>query len=90
MESDATERQGPNLGTVFGRTAGTMNGFTTYSEALKKAGAGGLVWDESSLDKWLTAAADLVPNSNMFYSQPDPDKRKLIIGYLKGLSVAAK
>jgi cytochrome c len=90
VESDAPERQGPNLGTAFGRTAGTMGNFQTYSEALKNAGAGGLVWDEVNLDKWLTAASDLVPNSNMFYSQPDSDKRKLIIGYLKGLSGAAK
>lgn len=37
---------GPNLFGVFGRTAGTYEGFK-YGDAMVAAGAGGLVWDEA-------------------------------------------
>lgn len=87
-EQGAELRQGPNLATVFGRTAGTLAEYPQYSDALKKAGADGLVWTEETLDKWIIGAADFVPGTNMPYSQPDPEKRKLIIAYLKSLAPA--
>lgn len=37
---------GPNLYGVFGRTAGTYEGFK-YGDSMKAAGAAGLVWDEA-------------------------------------------
>lgn len=86
MESGAELRQGPNLGTVFGRTAGTLAEYTLYSDALKKAGAGGLVWNEETLDKWIAGATDYIPGVNMPYTQPDAAKRQLVITYLKGLA----
>lgn len=87
VEPNAELRQGPNLRGAFGRTAGTLQEFPGYSDALKKAGAGGLKWTEETLDKWITAAGAFVPGSVMLYSQADAAKRKLIIAYLK--SVAA-
>lgn len=89
VEKGAEIRQGPNLGTVFGRTAGTLSEFPTYSDALKNAGKAGLVWNDETLVKWLAGPGELVPNTNMFYAQPDPDKRKLIVTYLKGLTGGA-
>jgi len=89
VDKGAEIRQGPNLGNVFGRAAGALAEFPAYSEALKKAGAGGLVWSEETLDKWIAGPHELVPDSNMFYSQPDPEKRKLIITYLKSLADGA-
>jgi cytochrome c len=89
VEPKAEIRQGPNLGTAFGRTAGTLTEFPTYTEAVKKAGAGGLVWNEESLDKWITNAAEFIPGSSMPYSQPDAAKRKLIVAYLKSLAGGA-
>lgn len=86
VELNAPVRQGPNLRTVFGRTAGTGADFTTYSASLKKAGAGGLVWNDETLDKWISSAAEFIPDSTMPYSQPDPAKRKLVIAYLKSLA----
>jgi cytochrome c len=88
-EPKAEIRQGPNLATAFGRTAGTLAEFPTYSDALKKVGAAGLVWNEETLDKWITNAAEFVPGSSMPYSQPDAAKRKLIVAYLKGLAGGA-
>lgn len=43
---------GPNLYGVFGRTAGTYEGFA-YGDALKAAGAGGLVWDEANFVQYV-------------------------------------
>jgi cytochrome c len=86
VEPKAEIRQGPNLRSVVGRTAGTLGEFPTYSDALKKAGAGGLVWNEETLEKWIAGAADFIPGTMMPYSQPDAGKRKLIITYLKSLS----
>lgn len=86
VEPGGELRQGPNLANVFGRKPGSLAEYPTYSDALKKAGEGGLVWNEEALDKWIASAGEFVPGSNMFYSQPDPDKRKLIISYLKSLA----
>ncbi len=90
VEHGAEVRQGPNLGTVFGRKAGALEEFDQYSDALKKAGANGVVWTEETIDKWITSPEDFIPGGNMFYTQADPEKRKLVIGYLKGLAGAAK
>lgn len=86
VEPNAPVRQGPNLRSIVGRTAGTLAEFPTYSDAVKKAGAGGMVWNEVSLEKWISGAAEFIPGSSMPYSQPDPAKRKLVIAYLKSLA----
>ena len=45
---------GPSLMTVVGRTAGTLESFQAkYSDAMKEAGAGGLVWDDANLAAYL-------------------------------------
>ena len=86
VEPNAPVRQGPNLRSAFGRTAATGSDFATYSDPLKKAGAGGLVWSDETLDKWISSASEFIPGSMMPYSQPDPAKRKLVIAYLKSLA----
>jgi len=86
VDPKAELRQGPNLATVVGRTAGTLAEYPTYSKAMKEAGAGGLVWNPETIDKWISGPADMIPNTNMFYQQPDPDKRKIIIDYLTRVS----
>jgi cytochrome c len=88
VDPGAEIRQGPNLRTAFGRKAGTLSEFPAFSEALKKAGAGGLTWSDETLDKWIAGAAEFVPGANMMYAQPDAEKRKLVIAYLKSLASA--
>lgn len=78
---DAKPRQGPNLFGIVGREAGTVPGFS-YSAAFA-AGDGGIVWDESTLDRWLADPQTVVPGTTMLYKQADPDKRRLVIEYLK-------
>lgn len=78
---DAGPRQGPNLFGVVGREAGAVEGFK-YSPAFV-AGEAGIVWDEGTLDRWLADPQSVIPGSIMPYKQSDPDKRRLIIDYLK-------
>jgi cytochrome c len=81
-EKGGEARQGPNLFGVYGRKAGTLPGFK-YSAALKD---GGWVWDETTLDPWITNAQAAHPGTVMNYRQANPEKRKLVIEYLKSLS----
>ncbi|WP_162916865.1 c-type cytochrome [Dongia deserti] len=80
-ETGAGPRQGPNLFGVVGRKAGSVDGFK-YSPALV-AGGSGIVWDEGILDRWLADPQSVIPGAVMLYKQADPDKRKLVIEYLK-------
>ena len=84
VEKDAPPRQGPNLLGIVGRKAASVEGFK-YSEAFKTADWS---WDEKNLDPWLENAAAVKPGTTMSYRQADPEKRALIIAYLKSLSPA--
>lgn len=77
------EREGPRLRGVYGRMAAAVESFDGYSDALKKSK---IIWDESSLDKWLTDTEQLVPNNNMAFRVPNADERRAIIAYLKQVS----
>ena len=79
--ADAGPRQGPNLFGVIGRRAGSVPEFK-YSPAFTTGGAD-MVWDEGTLDRWLTDPQSVIPGALMLYKQADPDKRRLVIDYLK-------
>ena len=49
VEEGGKHRVGPNLWGIFGRQAGTADGFTKYSDDMVAAGAAGLVWDEETM-----------------------------------------
>jgi cytochrome c len=74
-------RQGPNLFGIVGRAAGTVEAFK-YSPAFV-ASHNGIVWNEATLDRWLADPQSVIPGSVMLYKQTDPDKRRLVIEYLK-------
>ena len=80
-EAGAGPRQGPNLFGVIGRAAGSVEGFN-YSPAFVAAKSG-IVWDEQTLDRWLTDPQAVIPGAVMPYKQADPDKRRLVIEYLE-------
>lgn len=69
---------GPNLFGVYGRRAGTAEGFG-YSNTLAKAD---WTWDERALDRWLADSRKGHPMAEMAYRQPDAVKRALVIQYL--------
>jgi cytochrome c len=75
-------REGPRLKGVFGRTSGTVAGFA-YSPALIHAR---IVWNESTLEQWLTDPDTLVPGNNMDFHVARPQERRDLIMYLKQAS----
>jgi cytochrome c len=78
------DKEGPRLGGVYGRAAGSVAGFQ-YSAELSKAK---LVWNDETLEKWLADPDQLVPNNDMAFHVPNSDERRSIIQFLK--SGAAK
>jgi cytochrome c len=75
-------REGPRLQGVFGRTSGTVPGYP-YSPDLVKAA---IVWNESSLEKWLSGPDILVPGTGMDFHVPNPAERQDLISFLKQTS----
>jgi cytochrome c len=73
------DKEGPRLGGVYGRTAGTVEGFQ-YSSALKNSK---LVWNNETLDKWLTDPDKLVPNNDMGFHDDNSQERQALILFLK-------
>lgn len=60
-------RIGPSLAGIFGRKAGTVAKYK-YSKAMKKAGAGGLVWDEKTLAAYLKKPRAYVKGTKMTFA----------------------
>jgi cytochrome c len=82
----AKNKVGPLLNGIIGRKAGTIEGFN-YSQANLKAGAGGLVWTEEVMLKYLEAPLSFMPGTRMaFAGLKDPQDRKDVIAYLKKMS----
>jgi cytochrome c len=73
------DREGPRLGGVFGRKAGSVAGFA-YSAALKSSG---LTWDDATLERWLSDPDMVVPGNNMDFHVPKAEERRDLIAYLK-------
>jgi len=72
-----TNREGPHLRGVYGRTAGSVPDFD-YSSAIKKSG---LVWNDANLERWLRGTDAMVPDSNMGFSVPKAPERADIIAF---------
>jgi cytochrome c2 len=72
---------GPPLRGVYGRPAGSVEGFP-YSHVFKNT-LQGVVWNHDTLDRWITDSQAWVPGSRMFYQQPDAEIRRQIITYLE-------
>jgi cytochrome c len=70
---------GPRHRGVFGRPAGSLPDFA-YSDALKNAG---FIWNEETLDKWLTDPQAFRPGVRMFYSLPEAQDRADVIAFLR-------
>jgi cytochrome c len=62
----AKNKVGPHLNGVFGRTAGTLEGYN-YSQAMKDAGAGGLIWTPETLAEFVMKPKDFVKGTKMSF-----------------------
>ncbi|HEX2255562.1 MAG TPA: cytochrome c family protein [Afifellaceae bacterium] len=84
----ATHRVGPQLNNVIGRQAGSLEDYN-YSQAMKTAGEEGLVWDEETLDEFLTNPAAMIPGTKMvFPGLRQEEQRQAVIAYLASHSEA--
>jgi len=81
-----SNRVGPAHRTVFGREAGSLEGFQ-FSNALKNSG---IVWNEETLDKWLANPGNFVPGSRMGYRLSNAKDRAAVIEFLRAAGMAGK
>jgi cytochrome c len=73
------DRDGPHLAGVYGREAGSVSAFD-YSDALKKTH---IVWNQETLDRWLTDPQMMVPGADMDFYVAKPGERADVIAYLR-------
>jgi cytochrome c2 len=88
---DAKKPLGPTLNGVIGRTAGTEPDFLAkasgYSKAMKEAGAGGLVWDETTIGEYIADPKGKIPGNKMAFVGLKVEKdRADVIAYIKTFS----
>ncbi len=80
VTSTKRTRLGPNLDSLFGRTAGSAPNYK-YSRALNDAE---FVWTEKSLNEWLEKPNTFLPGNKMqFAGVPKKEDRLDLIAYLR-------
>ena len=76
-----SNRTGPQHCGLWGRRAGTAQGYTAYSKALQSSA---IVWDERSLNVFLKDPMKAVPGTTMGYAGvKDDGERADLIAWLK-------
>ncbi len=78
----ACNKQGPRLGGLFGRNAGSVEDYGFYSDGLKNSET---VWTDETLDEWFKDPGKLAPQSVMivYGTVKDPALRRKLISFLK-------
>jgi cytochrome c len=76
---EGLNRAGPTLHGIFGRAAGSVEGFR-YSEAMSAAD---FDWTPETLDAFLTDPGTMVPGTIMVFWGLRPDDRRRVIAYLE-------
>jgi cytochrome c2 len=87
IDEGGRAKQGPNLFGVYGRTAGTSEGFDRYSDGVASSG---IVWDEETLSAWLQGPAQFIAGAKMTFRLNDPQDIADVIAYLKANSPDAE
>ena len=82
---DGGGMQGPSLIGVIGRRAGADANFPYYSQPLRDSG---LIWDATSLDRFLAAPEQTVPGTMMVLSVTKPEDRQDLIAYFEHAAAA--
>ncbi len=81
LDEGGVHKIGPNLHGIFGRMAGTIEGFKRYTDVLKSSD---IVWDEEAIDAYIEQPAKFLPGNGMkFVGVKDAERRANIIAYMK-------
>ena len=77
-------KTGPHLVNLFGREAGSLEDYKKYSKAIK---ASGIIWNEETLDGFLTKPKAYLKGTKMAYAglKKEADRAN-VIAYLKTFS----
>ncbi len=79
----ARDRIGPALNGIFGRPAGSVEGFR-YSDGMLRENADGLIWTWETLDAYIENPRALVSKTRMSYrGMADEQKRADLLAYLR-------
>lgn len=80
----ARNRIGPHLNGLYGRRAGTLEGFRRYSPDIIRMGNDGLTWTLETLDPYLENPRLLVSGTRMsFRGMDNPADRSDVLAYLR-------
>lgn len=72
---------GPSLAQLWNRKAGGLPSFERYSAVLKSSG---IVWDDKTLDQWITDPQHLIPGNQMtFQGLKNTQQRADLLAFLK-------
>ena len=84
MVTKERHKSGPHLVNLFGRAAGSAEGFKKYSKAMKGSG---VVWDAETLDAYLEAPKKYIKGTRMAFAGLRKEKdRANVIAYLQTFS----
>ena len=80
-----TNRMGPHLMGVVGRRVGSVPGFS-YSEAMIRAGASGMVWTPDLLTRFASSPRKTIPGNSMrFYGLWSEADIANLVAYLESI-----
>jgi cytochrome c2 len=87
---NAKNKVGPHLNDVFGRAAGSIDGFR-YSKAMVAAGEGGLVWNEETLGAYLADPRGYIEKTKMAFAglKKDQDVEN-VLAYLRQFAAGSE
>lgn len=72
---------GPSLAGLWNRKAGSLASFPRYSTALKSSG---IVWNDTTLDKWIKNPQQLIPDNDMPFQGIEDDRQRAdLLAFLK-------
>lgn len=79
----AKHKVGPHLDELFGRVAGSLDGFK-YSASMRAAGEAGLVWTAETVSQYLERPRDFIKGNRMsFRGMADATDREALIAWLE-------
>lgn len=82
VRANDDENSAPDLRGVFGRRVGAVSGYP-YSDSLRAAGRRGMVWNETTLDRFLTDPETTLPGTTMPYQGGTTAERAAVIAWLR-------